>query len=73
MEHLHEQQAARFEQMNAPFHVRLEALMEQGLTMSDQAYLQQVEQIVNEREALERNLIVELSREAVLRQGWQIG
>jgi len=73
VEHLHAQHALRFEQMNVPFHERLDALTEQAPTMADQAYLQQVEQIVVEREAAERNLIVELSREAVLRQGWQIG
>lgn len=73
VEHLHTQQAARFEHMDAPFHQRLQALLEQGRTMPDQAYLQQVEQVVTERETAERDLIIELSREAVLRQGWQIG
>ena len=68
MEHLHTQEAARFEHMDAPFHQRLQALLEQGTTMADQAYLQRVEQVVTERD-----LIIELSREAVLRQGWALG
>jgi len=72
VEHLHEQQADRFERMSAPFHERLEALIEQGATMADQQYLQQVEQVVTEREAAEQGLLIELSREAVQRQGWQI-
>lgn len=41
--------------------------------MADQQYLQQVEQVVTEREAAEQGLLIELSREAVQRQGWQIG
>jgi len=73
VEHLHAQQAARFEHMDAPFHQRLQALLEQGATLPDQAYLQQVEQVVTERETAERELIIELSREAVLRQGWALG
>ncbi|EKT4529251.1 hypothetical protein QEM33_001817 [Pseudomonas putida] len=68
-DYLHELQAARFSRLDEPFQQRLDALLEQSKTLSDGDYFAQVEHICAEREAAKRQLLLELSREAIQRHG----
>ncbi|MDF2490276.1 MAG: leucine-rich repeat-containing protein [Pseudomonas sp.] len=61
--HLRQRFGHLVEEMNAPFHVRLEALEGWGASGSEQAYLDNVEQLVQEREAAERALLLRLTLE----------
>ncbi|MCE7761714.1 hypothetical protein GQL56_03570 [Pseudomonas putida] len=67
--YLNEHQAERFSRMDEPFQQRLDTLFEQSKTLSDDDYLTQTEQISAEREVAQRQLFLELSREAIQRQG----
>ncbi|WP_043202055.1 NEL-type E3 ubiquitin ligase domain-containing protein [Pseudomonas putida] len=67
--YLNEHQAARFSRMDEPFQQRLDALFEQSKTLGDTDYLMQTEQISAEREVAQRQLLLELSAEAIQRQG----
>ena len=62
-------EAARFSRLDEPFQQRLDALLEQSKTLSDGDYFAQVEHICAEREAAKRQLLLELSREAIQRHG----
>ena len=66
-DYLHEQQAARFSRLDEPFQQRLDALLEQSKTLSDGDYFAQVEHICAAREVAKRQLLLELSREAIQR------
>lgn len=68
-DYLSSHQSARFSRMNEPFQQRLDTLLEQSEALSDHDYLMQTEQISAEREAAQRQLFLELSREAIERQG----
>jgi hypothetical protein len=68
-DYLHEHQAVRFSHLDEPFQQRLDALLEQSKTLSDGDYVTQSEQICAEREVAKRELVLELSREAIQRQG----
>ncbi|WP_267273821.1 NEL-type E3 ubiquitin ligase domain-containing protein [Pseudomonas putida] len=68
-DYLHEQQAARFSRLDEPFQQRLDALLEQSKTLSDGDYFAQTEHICAAREVAKRQLLLELSREAIQRHG----
>ena len=53
-----------FENMDEPFHTRLDALYEQRQQMSDQDYRAAVEVVQNERMLAERALVFQLTRQA---------
>ncbi|MFV3288604.1 NEL-type E3 ubiquitin ligase domain-containing protein [Pseudomonas sp. NY11955] len=67
--YLYKHQAERFSRMNEPFQQRLDSVFEQSKTLSDRDYLTQTEQIRAEREVAQQQLLLELSREAIERQG----
>ncbi|MBF8675714.1 hypothetical protein IRZ53_13395 [Pseudomonas fulva] len=62
--HLRNVHAQRFEEMNAPFHARLEAVQE-ATDLSEQQVLQQIEDISQQRQAGERALLLTLTRQAL--------
>ncbi|HKS12565.1 MAG TPA: NEL-type E3 ubiquitin ligase domain-containing protein [Pseudomonas sp.] len=64
VEFLHDTQPEAFDAMSTPFHEQLETLTEQAASMSEQAYLEQVDSIAQARAAAERILILKLSRHA---------
>ncbi|WP_426808898.1 NEL-type E3 ubiquitin ligase domain-containing protein [Pseudomonas sp. WOUb67] len=67
--YLNEHQAARFSRMDEPFQQRLATLFEQSETLNDEDYLTHTEQIGAAREVAQRQLLLELSHEAIQRQG----
>lgn len=50
--------------MNAPFHARLEAVQE-AADLSEQQVLQQTEEISQQRQAAERALLLDITRQAL--------
>lgn len=64
LEHLHSEYAERFRAVEQPFWERLDAL-DDGEGISEGAYLQQANQLANEREQALKALALELTREAL--------
>ncbi|MFK0094465.1 NEL-type E3 ubiquitin ligase domain-containing protein [Pseudomonas sp. NPDC090592] len=60
--------ADRFEAMSGPFHERLEVVFDQRERMSDQAFRDSVQALQAERSTAERELYLELTREAYHRR-----
>lgn len=65
--HLYSRFAARFNEMNRPFHERLEALEAQAADLALGVYLPQVEQVASERNDAEQQLLQALTEEALAR------
>lgn len=61
IDHLRRRFGHLFEEMNAPFHARLEALDGWGAEVAEQTYLERVEQLAREREQAERRLMLRLT------------
>lgn len=61
VEHLRQRFGHLIEEMNAPFHARLEALDTWNEQFGEQAYLEKVEALAREREAAERGLLLRLT------------
>lgn len=66
-EYLRKRYAARFEDLAAPFHERLEALEEQAREGNEQAYLEGAAQLMSELQSAEQALVLTLTREAYAR------
>lgn len=62
--HVRRLHAQRFDEMNAPFHARLEAVQE-AADLSEQQVLQQTEEISQQRQAAERALLLDITRQAL--------
>lgn len=63
-----------FETLNAPFHERLDALLEQAWTLGERVYLERVAVLSAERAAAEQALRLRLTREAYERDSrWRTG
>ncbi|MBA5707581.1 hypothetical protein DT037_10905 [Pseudomonas fulva] len=62
--HVRNVHAQRFEEMNAPFHARLEAVQE-APDLSEQQVLQQTEEISQQRQTGERALLLAITRQAL--------
>ncbi|MBA6114628.1 MULTISPECIES: NEL-type E3 ubiquitin ligase domain-containing protein [Pseudomonas] len=64
-EHLERSQAARLEAADAPFHERLQALLEGAEGVPEAEYLARVAAVNNERQAARNELLLALTREAL--------
>lgn len=64
-EHLRTQYAERFDEVSAPFHVRLEQLWHEAANGPEQAYLEAIEPVVREHQAAQAALRRQLTDAAV--------
>lgn len=60
-------QAERFDKLDEPFQVQLDALFEQADTLADDDYLQRIEQVSGERKEAQAKLMLELTLNALQR------
>ncbi|MFJ4066274.1 NEL-type E3 ubiquitin ligase domain-containing protein [Pseudomonas sp. NPDC089996] len=67
VDYLHERYPGQFEASDAPFHERLEGLLEQAATLPDQTYRDQVDAVAQARTAAEQALIRRLTDQAIRR------
>lgn len=56
---------AQFETMNAPYDQRMQALFDQSLTLKDEAYRTQMNQVLQEQTATEKTLLIRLTDAAL--------
>lgn len=68
-DHLRQQYADRFEQLNAPYHLELEALADVARQGPEQTYLTAIEPLLRRREAAEKSLLQTLTEAAIARHG----